>query len=149
MNNLGGYKAVRLFFADQITVSRSAVSTTLSSGVQGLLLPISGGKVSLRSVDRGDGSFSHQVQISLKSSGVDAEMASLLRQISRRGALVIGEDFSGRSWLFGDGDYPLTGSAVEEHGTAYTDLHHWKLELGCVCLHPELMVTGSSFNTIL
>lgn len=140
MNAIAGYKAVRLFFADQVQVAISSAAASVSSDCDGLVLPISDGKVSLRTDYKGDGSWLHSAEITLRESGVDAEKVKLLRQIPRRGAIIVAEDFSGRRWLFGDSDYPLDGFAVEEHGTAHTDLHCWKLDLSCVCMHPELIV---------
>ncbi len=140
MNAIAGYKAVRLFFADQVQVAISSAAASVSSDCDGLVLPISDGKVSLRTDYKGDGSWLHSAEITLRESGVDAEMAKSLRQIPRRGAVIVADDFSGRRWLFGDSDYPLDGSAVEEHGVAHTDLHCWKLDLSCVCMHPELIV---------
>lgn len=137
-NAIGGYRSARLYFADQVSVSVSLSSASISSDVQGWDLPVSENKISLYSEARGDGSYTHSVEITLKASGVDAQDASLLRQISRRGALIVGEDFSGRTFLFGDRAYPLSGTADEIHGTAHADLHCWRLALSCTCLHPEL-----------
>lgn len=124
-----------LFFADQVTVSLSDNSASLVASAAGLVLPIVPGKASISSSDRGDGSFEHVADLTLKVSGVDSATSRQLRQVSGRGCVLKAEDFDGYSWLLGDGDYPLSGTLEELHGTLPSDLHHWRLQLSAVCLH--------------
>lgn len=139
MNGIGGFKKVTLFFADQVTVSTSAYSASLT-GDAGILLPISDGKSSITSTSKGDGSYDHVAELSLKFSGVDDTMARQLRQVFCRGCVLKAEDFDGGSWLLGDCDYPLSGTADQHHGTSHSDLRHWRLRLSSVCLHPMLRI---------
>ena len=129
-----------LFFADQVQVSVFRQSASVTTTVSGIVLPISEGKVSISSPDRGDGSFTHSADITLKASLVDSSLSHQLRQISGRGCLLKCEDYDGRIWLLGDSIYPLLGKFDEQHGTAHGDLHYYRLQLSSVCLHPKLPI---------
>ena len=140
MNSIGGFKKVTLFFTDQVVVSVSRHSAVVTASVSGIVLPISENKVSITSSDNGDGSYGHSADIRLKSSGVDSSMSHQLRQVNARGCVLKCEDFDGCVWLLGDGDYPLTGTFDEHHGSSHSDLHYFRLLLSAVCLHPKLRV---------
>ena len=141
MNSIGGFKNVTLFFSDQVIVNVFRLSAVIQTSSSGLVLPISDGKASISSSDRGDGSFSHSADIILRASGVDSALAHLLRQVNGRGCVITCEDFDGNTWLLGDGVYPLRGTFDELHGTKPDDLHRYRLQLSAVCLHPKLRIS--------
>lgn len=141
MNSIGGFKNVTLLFSDQVNVNVFRQSAVIQTSSSGLVLPVSSGKVSISSSDRGDGSFSHSADITLRSSGVDSALWNQLRQVNGRGCVLLCEDFDGAVWLLGDGVYPLRGTFDEQHGKAHADLHYYRLQLSAVCLHPKLRIS--------
>lgn len=140
MNNMGGYKSVTLYPYQDISVSMSDTRALINSYSNAIVLPLTEGKSSISSDDKEDGSYEHLAEISLKAGDIDAAVLKKIRQICRQGGILVATDFLGRSFLFGDKQYPLVGTIEEVHGRNHADLHFFQLNLSCECLHPELLV---------
>jgi hypothetical protein len=140
MNNMGGYKSVTVYPVTGVILNLSRFDVSITASTGGVLLPISEEKSSIEAPDNGDGSYSHSAEIILKASDLAKSVFEQLHQICRMGALLVATGYDGRRFLFGDKDYPLTGTITEQHGTAHADLHAYRLSLSSSCLHPELLL---------
>lgn len=144
MNNLGGFRKIEFFFIDEITSFIRNGDDGVRVGRRedaGLELPLHDNAASLFATpDTDDGGtlYTHQCTIPLRAKALKEAEISLLRQVKRRGCLLLATTNNDDIRVFGSKEYPLSGTLKEDYGSRRSELHQYELQLSCVAMHPEL-----------
>lgn len=145
-NNLGGFKAIELLFADEVTSfvrTGYEVAITRNTATR-RLLPLSDQLPELSTIAEEDESgyvYTHECTVYLRSRDLTDEQQKELRQMTHRGCILIAHTSNGDNRVFGTPTYPLFGTLMEDYGTSRTDLHQYELKLTAKLLHRDLTLS--------
>lgn len=134
MNNLGGYYSIKLIFTDEITgwTGNETEVSYQSSGESSVMLPFRPENLQLvvqPAIDEQGIVYECQAEISLRANSLTDSMIDKLTQVTHRGCILHTVTHNDLPRIFGDINYPLTGTFVEEHGSKTSDLHSYVLKL--------------------